>query len=178
MAGTTRASAEFGALPILLERKKLITDKIRTLSQDEQIGSLKDLISEIDIPQEFQDQVSSKLDKILADFQAQKQEKEEIDEQVRIAELEALKKREEFEREITRLRERSKVWLSFLARESVASIVGAILLIIITVAQLIAMHPNVETTEILNNSFLVILGYFFGQAMNKDGKKTNSGDDD
>lgn len=169
IASSAKSTAEFGALPILLERKKLITDRIRILTQGKQIDNLKDLISEI--PEEFQPKVSSSLEQIISEFQKQNKEKDEIDKQVREAEIEAIRKREEFEREITRLKERSKVWLSFLARESVASIVGAVLLIIITIAQLIAMHPNVETTEILNNSFLVILGYFFGQAVNKTAKQ-------
>jgi hypothetical protein len=66
--------------------------------------------------------------------------------------------------EMKKSKARSETLQSFLARESVATIVGGFLLILIALVLLIAMFFKLTAPEIINNSFLVILGYFFGQA--------------
>jgi septal ring factor EnvC (AmiA/AmiB activator) len=72
---------------------------------------------------------------------------------------------------ITILEKRLQAWQSFLQRESVATIVGSLLLFVIAVSLLIAMFRGVATSEIINNSFLVILGYFFGQTVSRNSNK-------
>jgi len=62
---------------------------------------------------------------------------------------------------------RSKVWFSLLERESAATILGGVLLLIILVAHVTAIFSKFSIPEILNNAFLIILGYFFGQSTNK-----------
>ena len=54
------------------------------------------------------------------------------------------------------------MWQTLLARESVATIIGALLLILFVIAYLIAMFPGVETTQIVDSAFLLVRGYFFG----------------
>ena len=68
------------------------------------------------------------------------------------------------------LERKSKIWLNFLQRESAASIIGGIVLLMLTVALISGMIFGKES-QILSNGFLVILGYFFGQSSskNKDG---------
>ena len=66
--------------------------------------------------------------------------------------------------DIKRAKNRSEIWQSWLARESVASIIGGVLLVLITIILLIAMFFKLTIPDIISNSFLVILGYFFGQA--------------
>lgn len=61
-------------------------------------------------------------------------------------------------------RARSEMWQSWFARESVASIIGGFLLALITIVFLVAMFFKVVIPDIISNGFLVILGYFFGQA--------------
>jgi hypothetical protein len=61
-------------------------------------------------------------------------------------------------------RARAEIWHSFLARESVATIVGGILLFVLGTTMIVAMFVGVPVTDILANAFLVILGYFFGQS--------------
>jgi hypothetical protein len=56
-----------------------------------------------------------------------------------------------------------EVWRGFLARESVATIVGAILLLSLALAVTLAMFMAIQVTDIVANSFLIVLGYFFGQ---------------
>jgi hypothetical protein len=64
------------------------------------------------------------------------------------------------------LERKSKIWLNFIQRESAASIIGGIILLMLTVALIFG-----KESQILSNGFLVILGYFFGQSSskNKDG---------
>jgi uncharacterized membrane protein YfcA len=57
--------------------------------------------------------------------------------------------------------------LSFLERESVATILGGVLLIVITLAQIGAMLFKIAPSDTLNNTFLVVLGYFFGQSTSR-----------
>ncbi len=59
---------------------------------------------------------------------------------------------------------RSDAWLSFLKKDSVAITIGGILLILIIRSQIGAMLFGVAPSDTLNNTFLVILGYFFGQS--------------
>jgi hypothetical protein len=47
-----------------------------------------------------------------------------------------------------------------------ATYVGAFLLIILTIVQVAAMFSEtLHTSEIINNAFLLLLGYFFGQSV-------------
>jgi len=64
----------------------------------------------------------------------------------------------------------AKTWQSYFRRELMATIVGSLLLLILAIAQLIAMFKNIQTTEIINNAFLIILGYFFGQTVSRASK--------
>ena len=68
---------------------------------------------------------------------------------------------------------RSKVWRSFLERESVASIVGALLLIVLVFSMIIAMFQNIAPSDIVNNSLMLVLGYFFGQTISKASPNEN-----
>ena len=66
---------------------------------------------------------------------------------------------------------RSKVWLGILGRESVATIVGAVLLLILVFTEVVALLVGKDVPEILDNSLLIILGYFFGQTASRAGRK-------
>ena len=68
---------------------------------------------------------------------------------------------------------RSKVWFSLLERESAATILGGILLFIILITHVTAIFAKFSIPEILNNAFLIILGYFFGQSTQDRSGKTN-----
>ena len=66
---------------------------------------------------------------------------------------------------------KSKVWLSLLERESAATILGGFLLLIILIVHVTAIFAKFSMPEILNNAFLIILGYFFGQSTNDTSKR-------
>ena len=69
---------------------------------------------------------------------------------------------------------RSKVLRSFLERESAATIIGAILLIVITLAHIASLAFGLSIPETLNSAFLLILGYFFGQSSNQNSSTKDS----
>lgn len=60
-----------------------------------------------------------------------------------------------------------KLFRQILERESIASIMGALLMLFITLAIIIGMFTGIAAPDILGNAFLVILGYFFGQSVQR-----------
>jgi hypothetical protein len=158
---------KFGILPILLERKKLIIERIRELSAGRKLESLQDLISEIN-----DDQLKNKLSNELLSLQKEANDYSNESRNVATKESEEkLKIEQEIAQQQMELLERkTKIWQSYLQRESVATIVGGMILITLTVSLIIAMFAGIESTEIINNGFLVILGYFFGQAVKSSNK--------
>jgi len=69
---------------------------------------------------------------------------------------------------------KAKVVQSFIARESIASIVGSLLLLMFAVTLIVAMFRGTTVTEVVQSAFLIILGYFFGQSAGR----TRDGTDD
>ena len=62
-------------------------------------------------------------------------------------------------------RTRAEIWQTRLSRDSIAAIVGGVLLISFATAVIVAMFTDTSTTDVVQNSFLLILGYFFGAAV-------------
>jgi hypothetical protein len=156
---SSEAQFEVGILPILLERKRLILDRIRLLVGQEKIENLQDKIKsspDNDARIELEEQIS----KVKEDVQRLK---EQDSQRAELEEKLSSDKRLEFKF----WKDKAETLLPLLERESVATIVGSLLLVVITFALLIAMFLKLPTTEIVNNSFLVLLGYFFGQTISK-----------
>lgn len=87
----------------------------------------------------------------------------------------------EFETKIAERQQRSRAWFiqQVLDRRMVASFVGGILLFILVLALLIAAFLGKTEMSIVENAFLIILGYFFGQVASggvsiPGGKKADS----
>jgi len=163
----TEANYEIGVLPVLLERKKMIIDRIRQLKGEQKIETLNDEIKNVP-----QDDVRVKLEKQLEELKAESlrynQQAKEV-EQARLQEqLNAQEKMRRLEQEMAE--RKAKTWQSYFRRELMATIVGSVLLLILAATQLIAMFQKLQTTEIVNNAFLIILGYFFGQTVNRTTK--------
>jgi uncharacterized protein involved in response to NO len=62
---------------------------------------------------------------------------------------------------------RLRAWTGFFAKESMATYVGAFLLVVLTFVQIGAMFSAKHSSEIINNAFLLILAYFFGQSVER-----------
>ncbi len=67
--------------------------------------------------------------------------------------------------EKTRAQIKNRRWQTLLGRDSIAAIVGGVLLIGFATAAIVAMFTDTEMTDVVQNSFLLILGYFFGAAV-------------
>ncbi len=83
------------------------------------------------------------------------------------AEIEENRRRFDLEREKTRAQIRTRIWQTRLSRDSIAAIVGGVLLIALATATIVAMFTDTEVTDVVQNSFLLILGYFFGAAVGR-----------
>jgi len=158
------AHFEIGILPLLLDKKKLILERIRVLSANEKIETIQDLVNNVE-DEEVKKKIGREIEGLRYESQRLREQSKEVEEgqseerikiQIDLARLNA----EIFER-------RSKVWFSLLERESAATILGGVLLLIILVAHVTAIFSKFSIPEILNNAFLIILGYFFGQSTNK-----------
>jgi VIT1/CCC1 family predicted Fe2+/Mn2+ transporter len=71
---------------------------------------------------------------------------------------------------------RSRLWRSFLERQSVATMLGALLLILMFLFIAIAAGSGAKVPELVSNAFLVILGYFFGQGGSSSSRNGDSPD--
>jgi hypothetical protein len=69
--------------------------------------------------------------------------------------------------------QRADIWMRILGRESVASVVGSLLLVAFASALTVAMFTGVTVTTVVSNSFLLILGYFFGQGVSRRKRRTS-----
>lgn len=168
MVLVARAGAEavvtVGALPILLERKRMILDRIRLLAPEEQLGDVRAIVVESVEDPSARDRLFAMLSGVVTE---QKQLAAEV-ESVEKAELDAALRDIE-------VRERKwKLRRSLLEREPVAIVIGAILLTILTIALVFAMFTQVNIPEILSSAFLLILGFFFGQSTSSSQGERNS----
>ncbi len=64
---------------------------------------------------------------------------------------------------------------SMLEREPAAVLIGGLLLLILTGTLIVGMFTSTEIPEILGNSFLLILGFFFGQTTHRGGRSDQPG---
>jgi len=157
------AHLEVGILPILLERKSLILMRIKILAGDKKVEELNNLVASVS-DQELREKIKSELT-MIADQSRRLAEQESA---VNLAQAEQIAKRDEA---LTKLRaelfeRRLRAWTGFFARESMATYIGAFILILLTFVQIFAMFSEkTDTSEIINNAFLLILGYFFGQGV-------------
>jgi hypothetical protein len=149
---------------ILLQRKSLILERINAATPPEHIEHIKEQVAEQVSNEQARDRLFEALDET-------EREKTLLKEQL---ETERMRAEQEFEMQarIARLRvelseRRSQMWRGFLERESVATIIGAFLLVVLTFALLVAMFTKHAQLEVLANSYLLILGYFFGQSANR-----------
>ncbi|MBE9066427.1 hypothetical protein IQ260_07155 [Leptolyngbya cf. ectocarpi LEGE 11479] len=153
------ASTKVTVLPLVLSRKKMILDRINLLRSQEKIVSLRDLVNKKVGDDELRLKLVDELQTLEDEAQKLREQSTKVEEA-----LEIEKSKREYEiTKMEMLERRSKVFLSFLERESAATITGIILLIMITIAQICALFFNIPPSDILNNAFLLILGYFFGQ---------------
>jgi uncharacterized membrane protein len=159
----TSANFELGILPILLDRKALILDRMKALRSEEQLNNLRaDVADEVD-DQQAREQF---LDIINRRFEEERLSAEKLSHERAKTEQERVDAWEKEQLIQIQIRERKwAIYRSFIERESMASIIGAILLLVLGAALVIATFTHTTPQEVVANAFLLILGYFFGQGV-------------
>jgi hypothetical protein len=142
----------------LLERKKYILQQIKSKSKDAKLNSLVDLVESVS-DRELKDKLNSEL----REFQIQSNQFDKQEIEISNEEKKIKAKKQELEI----FEKKSQIWLTILAKESIASILGGILLLVLSICLVVAMFMDINTTNIIESAFLLILGYFFGQAVSK-----------
>lgn len=143
-----------------------ILNRIKRLEQKKAVDALSQIAEEITNPQ-----VKSKLDNELEKIveQNKKYEKMLADvENKHRDKLELLEVRKKVDLE--NLERISSIFLRFLDKESVASIIGALLLLYLGYNVVQMMKVGKEPIKIVESAFLLLLGYFFGHSTNKHSK--------
>jgi hypothetical protein len=167
-AGAPEGQITIGALPVLLERKSMILRRIAVLRPQAQLSDLEKVVANtVEDPQERKS--------LLKSIEISK---EEAVVHARSLQLQAEQTDQERERSMrlqVELKERtSALRRSWFERESVASIVGALLLVSLGAALIVSMFTHTLPSQIITSSFLLILGYFFGQAGSNKRKPARS----
>ncbi|MDX2549157.1 hypothetical protein ACOT81_20820 [Streptomyces sp. WI04-05B] len=174
------SEAKIGILPILLDRKRLILERMKELRSKERIGGLQELIEQL-TPGPERDALKQQVAELVSEVASVREQERATAEagseaqalvvegwqkerEAKEAATEKLKKfRDEqlFKEEIA-----ERKWNRRVAREPIATLVGALLLIVLTAVFVVSMFVKAVPSTLLSNSFLIILGYFFGQNTN------------
>ena len=145
-------------LHFLTAAKDYIQEKINQLEQSTSVKSIKELVDELP-----ENEIKNNLKTEIEELEVKKkelliirdEERNRLNDEIEIGRHKA---------EI--FAKRSDIFLKFLDRESIASIIGSILLLLMGICLLIMMFRQEEPIKIVESAFLLILGYFFGHSKN------------
>ena len=167
------ATIEIGALPLLLQRKRLVLDRIAALGGEAKASSLRDLVSEVK-DSDIRTLLSNEVDQLEEQAKEYRQEKQQVENAEHLEEIRLQRRYSEARLDMERRERRAALRQQFLARESVATIVGGFLLLIFSGALIVAMFFGTTVPTILSNGFFIILGYFFGQSAGRAAARTSA----
>lgn len=154
---------EMSILPLLLESKKIILGRKKLLTNNQKIESLQRIVETTADPDQLKEEIKNKLNSDeIKQIDKEIKETERLQLSAQANELLLMKKTD-----VENFKLKNEIFKSYLEKESVATIIGALLLIIITLSELICVFWNIKPSDIVNNAFLLILGYFFGQTISK-----------
>jgi len=149
---------------IFYQYKKLhnyITKRIKEIEQSQSVESIEKLVEEIkdtDLKGRFEEQLIELKDtnkRLEAELISLNEKKGLVSEEI------------EYSKHKTEMMEKKyNIFLKFLDKESVASLVGAILLLLMGISLIIMMFYEINPIQIVQSAFLLILGYFFGHSKN------------
>ncbi|MDQ1859014.1 hypothetical protein [Chryseobacterium sp. WLY505] len=136
----------------------LIQERINVLEQTNKVESIKNLVGNLP-----ENDIKDKLKIEIEELEAKKRELQTIKDE----EKEKLSDEIELGKHKTDMFvKKTDVFLKFLDRESVASIVGSLLLLTMGICLIVVMFRHEEPLKIIESAFLLILGYFFGHSKN------------
>ena len=157
--------ASIYTMPLLLERQRMVIDRIRQLESEEEITKLVSVVrsdTATDVQQEIE-KMKSMNETWVAISIANERARNEALEAANTVSEETLHR----QGRAAATRGRWPALPKFIENESVPTIISAFLVVIIVLSLLLFSLFHVTTPQILNDAFLVILGYFFGQAIAK-----------
>jgi hypothetical protein len=139
-------------------RKRAILARIWEVKNQEKINSLREAVERIP-GEEDRERVSAELDALQRSANSLVEQNQQVlsDQHSRDRDL-VLLKQDIAERKWRNIRSQ------ILARDSIATLIGSLLLIGLGTVIVVAMFMKVEVSELITNSFLIVLGYFFGQS--------------
>ncbi|MGE8533139.1 MAG: hypothetical protein ACN6OJ_00980 [Chryseobacterium sp.] len=137
---------------------ELIQERINVLEQTNKVESIKNLVGNLP-----ENDIKDKLKIEIEELEAKKRELQTIKDE----EKEKLSDEIQLGKHKTDMFvKKTDVFLKFLDRESVASIVGSLLLLTMGICLIVVMFRHEEPLKIIESAFLLILGYFFGHSKN------------
>ena len=150
-------------LPILLARRMFVLENINELVSRRKLYNLRSVVERIsDIS------AKSSIEKILDDFQTKnsilKKEYRKI-EKLRLNIYFEQQKFSPIFEELTERRDKKSKY--FQNRESMTTLMMGILLVLLTILIATAPFVKIQVPNILNSTFFIILGFFFGQAIGR-----------
>jgi hypothetical protein len=165
------AHITLGIMPLLLQRKRLILERIKELRPQEQLASVRKDVQENVADGELKEQVLRLIDDRLA---AEKETSAQLDEESKALERTAELRAAQMRLEVELKERRSKIYKSLLERETVAGLIGPVLLLLLALSLVVAMFTHTRITDTVANSFLLILGYFFGQSTSREAQRAQN----
>ena len=158
---STVSALQVGILPILLERKSFILRRIASLRKEQGLSDLREAVATTVQDPVEQGALVTKIEDMLRATLAESDKLEQSAARVD----EARERSVRLQLEVAE--RKAAIRRSWLERESVASMIGAFLLLALGVALIVAMFIGTTPPEIVTSAFLLILGYFFGQTTNR-----------
>ena len=151
---------QIGVLPFLLKKRRYVRERLRAIEASEEVISLRENLQK-ESDEIVRRSLSEKINWLEKEVEKWTNKSEQIAKIDLAQSLEAEAKRASIAADL--FESRSRVWQQFLARESVATIMGSVLVLSITICLLLTGFFNYALPEIIKNAYLVMLGYFFGQ---------------
>src|SRR5262249_2384076 len=151
-------------LPLLLERQKMVIDRIRQLESEEEITKVLAVVrnnTATDVQQELENMKSINEKWVAISIENERARNEALEAANKVSE-ETLHRQEK-----AAARRRWQEMPKFIENESVPTIISAFLIVVIVIFLIVFSLFHVTSLQVLNDAFLVILGYFFGQAVVK-----------
>jgi hypothetical protein len=156
--------ASIYTLPLLLERQKMVIDRIRQLESEEEITKVLAVVrnnTATDVQQELENMKSINEKWVAISIENERARNEALEAANKVSE-ETLHRQEK-----AAGRGRWPEMPKFIENESVPTIISAFLIVVIVIFLIVFSLFHVTSLQVLNDAFLVILGYFFGQAVAK-----------
>ncbi len=156
--------ASIYTMPLLLERQKMVIDRIRQLESEEEITKIVTVVrsdAATDVQQEIENMKSMNETWVAISIENERARNEALEAANKVSQ-ETLHRQEK-----AATRGKWPEMPKFIENESVPTIISAFLIVVIVVFLILFSLLHVTSLQVLNDAFLVILGYFFGQAVAK-----------